>query len=275
MNYDKPPLDYNRHVDLWKSRGLVVDDYDKASHYFQSISYYRLSVYAKSFQLEKDKFNEGVSFSDVLNLYRFDRELRIIVFSAIEQIEVALRSRIIHILAHKYGSHWQDNSEIFKVSQYEKAEGKVVTKDIYSDIQNIIKDHCEQRHPEVFISHYKSTYTSPENPPSWMVIELLTIGKLSNLFSSLAVKQDKTDIARSFEINREVFEKWLHALTYARNLCAHHSRFWNRDFVIQPAIPKTSPSLPWISTVITNNRRCFYMLSVIVKTSHIEHTIPN
>jgi abortive infection bacteriophage resistance protein len=64
-----------------------------------------------------------------------------IVFSAIEQIEVSLRSRIVHILAHKYGSHWQDNKAIFSVRQYEDAQGNIKTTDVFADTQKIIKDH--------------------------------------------------------------------------------------------------------------------------------------
>ena len=32
---------------------------------------------------------------------------------------------------------------------------------------------------------------------------------------------------------------WLHAIAHLRNLCAHHSRIWNRVFAIKPSVPKT------------------------------------
>ena len=96
-----------------------------------------------------------------------------------------------------------------------------------------------------------------------MVIELLTIGELSRLYSGLKHQDDKRDIAAFFSLHHTIFESWLHTLTYGRNLCAHHSRFWNRDFVIQPDIPKKALKLPWFNHSFTNNRRCFYFLSVI------------
>lgn len=251
MVYCKPPLTYHDHVELWKKRGLEIEDGKNAAHYFESISYYRLSVYALQFQAVKDIFNPGTHFNDVLNLYRFDRELRQMVFGAIEQIEVALRSRMVHILSLKYGSHWHDNQDLFK------------SFDFFTELQDIITKQCNARYPEVFVTHYKATYSSPTNPPSWMIIELLTAGQLSKLYSDLANKQDKKDIANAFGLYFKVFENWLHVLAYSRNLCAHHSRLWNRDFVIQPAIPKTALPQPWITTAITNNRRCFYILSII------------
>lgn len=263
MVYDKPPLSYLDHVKLWQARGLEVDNVEKAAHYFESISYYRLSVYALQFQSTKDTFNPGTHFYDVLNLYKFDRELRQLVFAAIEQIEVALRSRLVHLLAKKYGSHWQDNSALFKIETYVDSFGNPKTNDYYKELQEIISLQCNTKYPEVFVTHYKTTYSNPMNPPSWMIIELLTAGQLSRLYTGLANKQDKKDIARVFDLNYTVFGNWLHALVYCRNLCAHHSRFWNRDFVIQPVIPKSALPLPWITTAITNNRRCFYLLSII------------
>ena len=30
---------------------------------------------------------------------------------------------------------------------------------------------------------------------------------------------------------------WIHTLVYIRNLCAHHSRIWNRTLAIKPKVP--------------------------------------
>ncbi len=182
---------------------------------------------------------------------------------AIERIEVAIRTQIIYFLAHKYGSHWQDNPSLFKVSRYKDKSGNLVTNDVYTDTQNIIRKHCSSKYPEVFIQHYLNKYNSPANPPSWMVMELLTIGELSRLFSALKNNDDKREIAAYFSLHHTIFTSWLHALTYGRNLCAHHSRFWNRDFVIQPDIPKKPLNLAWLSHPNINNRRSFYFLCLI------------
>jgi len=260
MQFNKQPLTYSQQVDLWEQRGLTFPDKAKAEFYFQNISYYRLSAYALPFQQEKDKFNAGTEFDNVLDLYKFDRELRLVVLDAIERIEVALRTQFIYSLSHKYGSHWQNIKAIYKPA-YKNHQGRII--DIFQETQSIIRDHCLSKYPEVFIRHYLDTYTQPPTPPSWMAIELLTIGQLSRLFSGLANNDDKRAIASYFSLHHTPFESWLHALTYGRNLCAHHSRFWNRDFVIQADIPKKNLKLPWINYHITNNCRCFYFLSVV------------
>ncbi|MEX2231633.1 MAG: Abi family protein [Cyclobacteriaceae bacterium] len=260
MQYLKPPLTYHQQIELLESRGLSIPDHAQAAHYFKHISYYRLSAYALPFQNTKDVFNAGTTFDDLLNLYLFDRELRIIVFDAIERIEVAIRAQIIYQLSHKYGSHWQDDPTIF-VPQYVNRANIAI--DVFADTQKIIQDHCSAKRPEVFIKHYMSRYTLPTTPPSWMSIELLTIGQLSRLYSGLKHNSDKYDIATYFGLHHTLLQSWFHTLTYVRNICAHHSRLWNREFAIQPDIPKKALPLPWISLKHNNNRRCFYSLCIL------------
>ena len=60
-----------------------------------------------------DKFKKGTTWEMTHQLYVFDRKLRILVFDAIERLEIAIRTQIIYQLSHKYGSHWQDDPSIF------------------------------------------------------------------------------------------------------------------------------------------------------------------
>lgn len=261
MKFEKPPLTYSQQIALLESRGLTVPDHAQAEHYLKHISYYRLSAYALPFQKTKDQFNAGTTFNDLLNLYLFDRELRIIVFDAVERIEVAIRAQIIYQLAHKYGSHWQDEPTIF-VPAYTSRTGTPV--DIFAETQKVILAHCMNKRPEVFIKHYTTKYTQPTAPPSWMCIELLTIGELSRLYAGLKDNADKKEVANYFGLHHTLFESWLHALTYVRNICAHHSRLWNREFGIQPNVPKKNKlPLPWLSAKGISNSRCFYFMCVL------------
>jgi abortive infection bacteriophage resistance protein len=260
MNYFKPPLTYPQQIELFESRGLVVADKIRAQKYLEQISYYRLSAYALPFQNAKDKFVTGTTFDHLLDLYLFDRELRLLIFDEIERIEVAIRAQIIYQLAHKYGSHWQDNASIFR-RPYKNQLGVIV--DVFGETQKVIQDHCNAKHPEVFIEHYKSKYTAPANPPSWMSIELLTIGQLSRFLSVIKENADRENIATYFGLHHNIFASWFHTLTYVRTLCAHHSRLWNRDFAIKPDV-LIKPVHPWMSFSFRgNNHRCFYFLCMI------------
>jgi abortive infection bacteriophage resistance protein len=184
------------------------------------------------------------------------------VFDAIERIEIAIRCQLIYTLAHKYkDSHWQDNASIFNPEYINPRTGYSTF--IYRDTQAIIKRHLDAKHPEVFVKHYKATYNDPVNPPSWMSIELLTVGELSRLYSALKNNADKQAVAQFFGLHHTVFSSWLHTIVYDRNICAHHARLWNRDFAIKPEV-LLKPAYPWIDPAYnSNNHRTFYFLSIL------------
>lgn len=260
--YKKEPLTYTEQIKLLQKRGLIVNDISRVERYLGEISYYRLSGYFLPLCESKDKFVEGTTFDDILSLYLFDRDLRLIVFDAIERVEVAIRTQIIYKLSHKYNdSHWQDNAAIFKPSHTNSRTGK--TYYVYQDIQDLIQKQKTAKHPEVFIKHYISKYNDPPNPPCWMSIELLTIGELSRLYTALKNNSDKKNIAEFFGLHHTVFESWFHTLAYVRNICAHHARLWNRELAIKPMV-LIKPKYKWIDKAFNrNNHRCFYFLSVM------------
>lgn len=260
--YKKKPLTYSEQVELLKNRGLIINNVSRAERYLSEISYYRLSAYYIPYCSAKDCFDTGSTFDHILNLYLFDRELRLIVFDAIERIEVAIRTQMIYQLSHKYkDSHWQDNAAIFKPPFTNNRTGKIVH--IYQETQNIINKHKTSDRPEVFIKHYTATYNSPKNPPGWMSIEILTIGELSRLYTAFKKNSDRQSIAHFFGLPHKVFTSWLHTLVYVRNICAHHSRLWNREFAIRPEVIR-NPNKPWVGKEFdSNNHRCFYFICVL------------
>ncbi len=259
--YTKKPLTFKQQLQQLKDRNLIVNNEEKALHYLSQISYYRLSAYFLPYQTTKDWFDEGTTFKQIIHTYSFDRELRLLVFDAIERIEVAIRTQIIYTMAMQYNnSHWQDDKSLF-VTPFKNRVG--ITIDTYTDFQNTISIAKSVKKPEVFIKHYIDHYHTPANPPSWMCFELLTIGQLSNIYRGLKHKADKKRIAEKFDLHPTAFTSWLHSLTYVRNICAHHSRLWNKDLAVEPERLK-KPIGKWMSKRYSyNNKRTFYLLSVI------------
>lgn len=258
--YNKAPLSFRDQLELLKSRGLEVENEPKAITYLQSINYYRLSAYFLPYQKTKDNFNTGVTFKHIIRNYVFDRELRLLIFDCIERIEVAIRTQFIYCMALHYNdSHWQDDKDLF-IKPYHNKLGNLI--DPYSEFQNIIIRAKKAKRPEVFIKHYIDEYDSPSNPPSWMSFELLTMGELSFLYKGLKHKEDKKRIADFFDVHYTVFTSWLHTLTYVRNICAHHSRLWNKELAIEPDILK-KPKGEWISERYENNSRVFYFICTL------------
>ncbi|MBC7426907.1 MAG: Abi family protein [Bacteroidia bacterium] len=256
--YEKKPLTFDEQLLLISKRGLIIEDHEKAINSLKHISYYRLSAFYVPYQKLKDTFNTGTTFEIILETYSFDRDLRILIFDCIERIEIAIRTQIIYTLSIKYeNSHWQDDSNIFK--RY-KSKNRVI--DPHYELQKIITKSSTIKNREMFIEHYIDTYNEPINPPSWMCLELLTIGELSRLFIGLKNSNDKQNIADYFGLPTTVFISWLHTLTYVRNICAHHSRLWNRTYAITPNILQ-KPRFSWIGKLFENNKRTFYFLCTI------------
>lgn len=145
--YNKAPLTYTEQIELLKSRGLIFSDERRAQRHLANISYYRLSAYMLPYKQSEngiilDTFRDGITWEMIYNLYVFDRKLRILVFDAIERLEIAIRTQIIYQLSHKYGSHWQDRQDIFNPpALVTLRNGKTVTIDVYNDIQNTSRNN--------------------------------------------------------------------------------------------------------------------------------------
>ena len=276
--YNKPPLTYTEQVELLKSRGVEFDDDERAKRHLANISYYRLSAYMLPYKKKVDdtildKFKDGTTWNMIHQLYVFDRKLRLLVFDAIERLEIAIRTQIIYQLSHKYGSHWQDDLNIFNppVTKVLR-DGRIVTFDVYAEIQKHIKEQLGNNKAEVFIQHYRNKYDIPANPPSWMSVEIMYFNHLSRICTGLKKRADINGIASYFDLPPQTFCSWLHAINYIRNICAHHSRLWNRDMNIVPEKLLFSKRLIWICNPDTVKRSKVYyffcMLNYLLQTAN-------
>lgn len=111
----KPVKTITDQISLLKSRGMSFSDENQASHYLSHISYYRLKGYW--WDMQKDRVNHifypDSVFETVIERYNFDRYLRLILFDAIERIEIALRTKMIYHLSLTYGTNWYQDSSLF------------------------------------------------------------------------------------------------------------------------------------------------------------------
>ncbi|MDE5636030.1 MAG: Abi family protein, partial [Muribaculaceae bacterium] len=116
--YQKLPLTLECQLDTLRRRGLIIEDYDYACDQLSKIGYFRLANYWRP--MEKDKkshlFKPYSKFSNSVSLYYFDKELRVLLFSAIQSIEVSFRAKVMHEVAMVYGSFWIMNPCILYTS---------------------------------------------------------------------------------------------------------------------------------------------------------------
>lgn len=104
----KNPRTIPDQIQLLQSRDMLFRDINNAPHFLANISYYRLKGYW--WDMQDDKINHHFApnsyFEEVIDWYNFDRHFRLIVFNAVERIEIALRTKLIHHLSLQYGECW-------------------------------------------------------------------------------------------------------------------------------------------------------------------------
>ena len=226
INYSKPFLTITQQIEQLKSRGMQFADEEKARYYLENLNYYRLSAYWLPFESDHKThtFKEGTSFERVLELYIFDRELRLLMLDAIERVEVSVRTRFAYEISQKYGSHPHLDESLFNSAYH------------YNKTLSKLKSEID-RSKEPFIKHFKEKY-SEDFPPIWASVELMTLGQVSNWFSLVKLRQDRQLISKYYGLDEKVLASFLHHLTIIRNICAHHSVLWNKKLTLEFVIPK-------------------------------------
>ncbi|WBX70349.1 Abi family protein [Tenacibaculum retecalamus] len=248
--YDKPSLSYQQQIDLLRQRGMEINNPEKTLHLLSHLSYYRLSGYWHTLLKEpksEHKFKESTTFEQAFKLYCFDRELRLLLTNQIEKIEVSIRAILTYQSSIEFGTFWLSDSNNFNSSVNRRTGNKR-----YNETIDRIRGEIN-RSKENFVTDYKEKYIETL-PPSWITLEVCSFGNLSTIYSLLKNGHIKRKIAQEFKLPDSVFQTWLHSLVYVRNICAHHSRLWNKSLKIQPISPRR-PREPWIQNFNTIDTR--------------------
>lgn len=238
--FDKTPTTVDQQIKLLTDRGLEITKEDNLPHLLSHISYYRLGEYWYSMQSDKEKhiFKPNSKFTDVLALYNFDNELRFLLFSVIEKIEISLRTKLIYHLSHEFDPWWFQNFDLFTDSMA-----------LVKTLANLEEE--VSRSKEVTIkNHFKKHKDDQRFPPSWKSLEQTSFGALSKLYGNLKnTIVSKDNIAKEYgAVNHTYLPSWLQGIAQIRNFCAHHSRLWNKNLPGKPKLLSRAPN-PWIRDI--------------------------
>lgn len=257
--FNKPSKSIPDQIALLQERGMVIKDVRQATWALSNISYYRLRAYWLYYEADAQSgdhvFKDGTTLEAVLALYEFDRHLRLLLMDALERIEVAARGAWAYQMAIIYGPHGYLNAALYpRADRFE------------TNLEQLQSEY--DRSHDVFVDHYKRTYGDPPLPPVWMAAEFISFGLLSKFFSALGGRADRKAIARRIGFDDRVFESFMHHLATVRNICAHHSRLWNRRFTVTFPIVQNPPELS--DTIAPEaDRKLYNTLSMLLHSMSI------
>lgn len=241
----KPPTTFEEQVDLLKAKNIYIEDIADCKEFLSEVNYYRFTAYYLPFiNPNTGKCFNGTSFERLKQIYYFDQELRTLIFSIIEDIEIHIRTQIAYYHSHKYGP------EDYMYPRHYNARHD------HSKFVRHVQSCIKENDKTLVVKHHINKYDG--RFPLWVIIEFFSVGMLSHFYRSLATKDKKYISANLYGTVPANLESWLRCLTDLRNKCAHYSRLY---YWIFPALPKMPKGEEYIPT-----RRLFaqlYMLKLM------------
>ncbi|WP_300745401.1 Abi family protein [uncultured Bifidobacterium sp.] len=183
-------------------------------------------------------FREGTRFQDIWNRYVFDQELRVLVFDGIITIEIYLKSFLAHELSLSGGEFGYMTQAGLPELSYDEH---------LACLDSLRRTFKKSNIP--YIRHFRNTYDNPL-PLYWMIVGCLSYGTLKENFYRGAPNSIRRKLAMSLRIcnpnsnpdvhgDVKILSNWLETIRQARNMTAHHDRFWNESSTrITPKLPK-------------------------------------
>lgn len=180
------------------------------------VGYYKLINAYKIPFIINNQYLDNVYFEDIYNLYKFDTELKTIVFEAATNIEINFKSLLSEVISSQYGIKEKIylKKENFapdtgKADEYTFAQMK-------KHIKDSIKKQVDNMQPAV--KWYNDNY---KYFPFWVVVNILTIGSVSRIYGKLK-DSDKIIVAKNYKLPYDYLGSYIRHINLVRNICAHN-----------------------------------------------------
>ena len=202
---------FNEQIALLEKRGMVIDmEPNKVKEILLDIGYYRLGFYWHPFVID-DNHNllEGIKFSDIVNLYYLDVDLRNILTRYLNRIEINFRTKIVYYVSNK-----------FKLSPTWFIDPKIVSQDFINDIDKYYSSDFKRSNKPIKKHHQK--YLNDKYAPAWKTLEFFTFGVVLKIFKNLHDNDIKERVSNIYGVkNMNKFTNFIDTLVLLRNNCAH------------------------------------------------------
>lgn len=216
----KPFLNYQDQINnLTTKKGLTINNPSFAEEKLREIRYYALIDGYKSifYDYTTHTYLPGTTFEDIVNLYDFDEELRLLVFKYICHIEQRIRSQISYYFCEKYSSSQNDYLNPNHYNYSRRNMGGI------NKLVQILAYNANNSSAHDYIIYQRKTY---QNVPLWSVVNTLTIGQISKMYSYMQ-SDIQSRISHCYEaVNERELRQLLKVITDFRNVCAHNERLF-------------------------------------------------
>ncbi len=201
-------------IDILKSKGLEIEDYDYTKDILLRENYFFISGYRHLFlKSPQDRmFIPGTTFRELYSLFTFDRQIRNIVFKNLLIVENNAKSIFSYMLSKKYGIKEKNYLNASNFSRDPEKSRQI--NDLIKKMKRQIRINGGQH---AATAHYMTNYGYV---PLWVVVKVLSFGIVSELYSVLK-KEDQVEIAEVYGIAVDDLLVYLPILANYRNLCAH------------------------------------------------------
>lgn len=217
-------------IEILKSKGLIIEDYDRTKEILFRENYFFISGYRHLFMrsIKENRFIDGTTFEELYATFVFDRKIRNIMFKYILIIENNLKSIISYQLSKKYGFKDKDYLNPKNFTQDSMKVRQV--RDVLNKMKRQIRVNGQQH---TATQHYLSNYGYI---PMWILVKVLSFGLISELYNILKA-EDELELSEYYNIDPESLSIYLALLSNYRNLCAHEDILY--DHRTQRSIPDT------------------------------------
>lgn len=221
MSTGKPFFTYTQHLDkLENEKNLIIEDRDYAESVLKRISYFSLITgYKKLYRNPTTrKFKDNTTFEEIVALYQFDENLRLLFLKHLLQFEHAMRSMLSYYFTQKHGEMQSEYLSTLNYNNNPRNANTVVK--LISKMRRIATNSTDY----TYINHHRNKYG---NVPLWVLVKVLTFGNISAMYhcfpNDLQVKISKN---YSNVTERELMQH-LKVMTQFRNVSAHSERLFS------------------------------------------------
>lgn len=196
-------------IKILKERGLIIKDEKKAEEQLLDIGYYRLGFYWFHFQDKNHRFQQGVCFDDIIDLYYLDSDLKHFLMKIISRIEINFRTKLVYQASNEYKQSptWFADPKILHSSFIDSLP--VYYSENFKKVNKTIKKHHDK-------------YINDKYAPAWKTLEFFTFGSILKIYKSLKNNDLKNRIASEYEIKSpKLFINFLEVVLFIRNISAH------------------------------------------------------